>query len=86
MLKSNSDNYTLVGNVKNQSNSVTQIYDPEEKGFHTLTINGDYSGSGDTSVIFGTALGDDSSPTDKLIITGNATGTTKVVVNNVGGV
>ncbi|WP_407579002.1 autotransporter outer membrane beta-barrel domain-containing protein [Citrobacter koseri] len=86
ILNANSDNFTLVGNVKNQSDSVIQIYNPEEKGFHSLTITGNYFGSDDSSVIFGTALGDDSSLTDKLIITGNATGTTKVVVNNVGGV
>lgn len=46
--------------------------------------NGDWIGNGGT-VRFGTVLGDDSSPTDQLRITGNATGTTKVKVVNEGG-
>ena len=50
----------------------------------TLTIDGDYLGSGGILEIE-TVLGDDSSSTDMLIITGNASGHTNVVVTNVNG-
>lgn len=50
----------------------------------TLTINGDYAGSGGLLQIE-TVLGDDSSSTDLLKITGNSTGTTNVKVTNLGG-
>ncbi|MHC5308447.1 autotransporter outer membrane beta-barrel domain-containing protein, partial [Bartonella sp. LJL80] len=48
------------------------------------TIRGNYSGDRGT-IVFDTQLGDDSSPTDFLQITGNATGTTGVQVVNRGG-
>lgn len=50
----------------------------------TTTIDGNYVGDGGT-VELDTKLGDDSSPTDKLVITGNATGSTTLAINNVGG-
>ncbi|MBD9390356.1 autotransporter outer membrane beta-barrel domain-containing protein [Agrobacterium sp. AGB01] len=50
----------------------------------TLTVAGDYIGSGGTLEIE-TVLGDDTSSTDQLIITGNTSGTTNVRVINFGG-
>ncbi|MDT3377906.1 autotransporter outer membrane beta-barrel domain-containing protein [Labrys neptuniae] len=50
----------------------------------TTTIDGDYVGNGGT-VEIDTELGDDSSKTDKLVINGDATGSTKLTVHNVGG-
>ncbi|MCQ5258527.1 autotransporter outer membrane beta-barrel domain-containing protein, partial [Mediterraneibacter faecis] len=50
----------------------------------TWTQDGNWSGNGGT-VFFGTVLGTDSSKTDKLIITGKASGTTLVNVTNKGG-
>jgi len=50
----------------------------------TLTVAGDYIGSGGTLEIE-TVLGDDTSATDQLIITGNTSGTTNVRVINFGG-
>lgn len=50
----------------------------------TLTINGDYHGAGGTLEIE-TELGSDASATDRLIITGDSTGSTNVRVLNVGG-
>ncbi|WP_245472121.1 autotransporter outer membrane beta-barrel domain-containing protein [Rhizobium jaguaris] len=50
----------------------------------TLTINGDYAGNGGTLEIE-TALGNDASPTDRLVVTGNTSGTTNVKVINLGG-
>jgi autotransporter-associated beta strand protein/T5SS/PEP-CTERM-associated repeat protein len=49
-----------------------------------LTVNGDFIGAGGTLEIE-TVLGDDSSATDKLIVTGNTSGQTNVRVLNDGG-
>ncbi|MBY5751500.1 autotransporter outer membrane beta-barrel domain-containing protein [Rhizobium leguminosarum] len=50
----------------------------------TLTVSGDYTGSGGTLEIE-SVLGDDKSSTDRLIVTGNTSGTTNVKVVNLGG-
>jgi autotransporter family porin len=49
-----------------------------------MIVNGNYSGN-DGLLIFGTALGDDNSNTDRLIVTGDTAGTSRVAVNNLGG-
>ncbi len=49
-----------------------------------LTINGDYTGNNGL-LSFNTILNDDTSATDKLVIAGNTTGTTRVSVTNAGG-
>ncbi|MGO2156963.1 MAG: autotransporter outer membrane beta-barrel domain-containing protein [Serratia proteamaculans] len=51
----------------------------------TLTVNGNYTGE-NGHLQFNTALGNDSSVTDKLIITGDTSGDTGVSVKNVGGI
>lgn len=51
---------------------------------NTLNVKGDYNGSNGV-LVFNTALGSDHSLSDKLVICGNAMGTTSVVVNNAGG-
>ncbi|WP_446686647.1 autotransporter family protein [Rhizobium laguerreae] len=50
----------------------------------TLTIAGNYTGTGGTIEIE-TVLGGDASPTDRLVVTGNTAGTTDVAVVNLGG-
>ncbi len=50
----------------------------------TLTINGNYTPAGG-SIEIRTALGDDTSFTDRLVITGSTSGTTPVTVINFGG-
>ncbi|QHM73158.1 autotransporter outer membrane beta-barrel domain-containing protein [Mixta intestinalis] len=49
-----------------------------------LTVKGDYESNNGT-LIFNTALNGDDSATNKLIVEGNTSGTTNVVVNNAGG-
>jgi autotransporter family porin len=49
-----------------------------------LHVNGDYVGNGGTLNI-NTQLGDDNSPTDKLVVDGNTRGTSTIAVTNVGG-
>ncbi|WP_105008077.1 autotransporter outer membrane beta-barrel domain-containing protein [Rhizobium leguminosarum] len=50
----------------------------------TLTIAGNYTGSGGVLEIE-TILGGDASPSDRLVVTGNTAGTTDVTVTNLGG-
>ncbi|QMI04235.1 autotransporter outer membrane beta-barrel domain-containing protein [Citrobacter sp. RHB25-C09] len=52
--------------------------------FKTLTVNGDYAGN-NGNIVMNTQLGDDASPTDKLVVQGNTSGTTNVKVVNAGG-
>ncbi|WP_241070481.1 autotransporter outer membrane beta-barrel domain-containing protein [Achromobacter insuavis] len=62
-------------NLKNCDTCATQ----------TFTIDGDWEGKDASAVILGAVLGDDSSPADKLIIRGVASGKTLVTVENEGG-
>ncbi len=50
----------------------------------TLTLTGSYTGNGGTLEI-GTALGDDASATDRLVIGGSTSGATEVILTNRGG-
>lgn len=51
-----------------------------QTGGQTLTVTGDYTGTGGTIVI-NTVLGDDNSKTDRLKISGDSSGTTNLKVN-----
>lgn len=51
----------------------------------TLTVNGNYTGE-NGHLQFNTVLGNDSSVTDKLVVTGDTSGDTGVSVKNAGGV
>lgn len=48
-----------------------------------LYVDGDYTGNGG-SLYLNTVLGDDDSATDKLVITGDASGTTDLYINGIG--
>ncbi|EPM0025837.1 autotransporter outer membrane beta-barrel domain-containing protein [Citrobacter farmeri] len=72
----------LTGDVTNSGNII--LNNSATSAGNTLTINGDYVGNGG-NLSLGTVLGGDSSLTDKLVVTGNATGTTYVQVNNENG-
>ncbi|EBY0372055.1 autotransporter outer membrane beta-barrel domain-containing protein [Salmonella enterica subsp. enterica serovar Toulon] len=50
---------------------------------NTLYVDGDYTGDGG-SLYLNTVLGDDDSATDKLVITGDASGTTDLYINGIG--
>ncbi|EDV5604788.1 fibronectin-binding autotransporter adhesin ShdA [Salmonella enterica subsp. enterica] len=50
---------------------------------NTLYVDGDYIGNGG-SLYLNTVLGDDDSATDKLVITGDASGTTDLYINGIG--
>lgn len=57
---------------------------PTADDFKTLTVTGDYVGSGG-SWVFNRALGDDASRGDQLLIQGNSSGSANVSVRNAGG-
>ncbi|MBD9501382.1 autotransporter outer membrane beta-barrel domain-containing protein [Pseudomonas sp. PDM17] len=69
------------------TNGAQLIYDRhDEHGeytYKTLTVDGDFTGGG--HLVMNTYLGDDSSETDKLAVTGSTSGETLVTVNNTGG-
>ena len=74
--------YTLGGTVNNYGGIIN--LSSAGNSFDTFTIDGNYNGN-DGYIIFDTQLHDDSSGTDKLVITGDTSGNTKVKVNNIGG-
>lgn len=70
---------TIVGNVTNAGTVA-----PGDNGIGTLTVSGNYIGQGGTLAI-NAKLGDDSSATSLLVVTGDTSGTTNVQVTNLGG-
>lgn len=54
------------------------------KAGSVLTVNGDYHGD-NGHINFSSILGDDNSPTDKMMVKGNTSGITTVKVENLGG-
>lgn len=78
-----STSYTLKGTVNNYG-GIIELSSANENSFDTFTIDGNYNGN-NGYIIFDTELHDDESKTDKLIITGDTSGTTKIKINNAGG-
>ena len=69
-------------------NGATLKYNSDTSGSSmvpkTLTVTGNYIGNNGTLVL-NSVLGDDSSPTDKLVVNGDTSGHTNVAINNLGG-
>nr|WP_304521038.1 autotransporter outer membrane beta-barrel domain-containing protein [Citrobacter sp. FDAARGOS_156] len=80
--------WTITGDssLTQLNNAGDIVFDtPSQNGqFKTLTINGNYHGD-NSHLYLNTQLGDDNSPTDKVIITGDTSGSTTLYVNNIGG-
>ncbi|EDQ3451408.1 autotransporter outer membrane beta-barrel domain-containing protein [Salmonella enterica subsp. enterica serovar Larochelle] len=74
------DTFTVNGDVVNSSAMISGSDQPN----NTLTIAGNYTGN-DGHIYLNTQLGDDSSPTDKLIVTGDTAGSTTLHITNVNG-
>ncbi|ECF2720350.1 autotransporter outer membrane beta-barrel domain-containing protein [Salmonella enterica subsp. enterica serovar Senftenberg] len=74
------DTFTVNGDVVNSSAMISGSDQPN----NTLTIAGNYTGN-DGHLYLNTQLGDDSSPTDKLIVTGDTVGSTTLHITNVNG-
>lgn len=78
-------NLTGVSDVRSVALAGTVAFAaPTAADFKTLTVKGDYTAN-DGKMVLNTALGDDASQTDKLIVQGNTTGNTSLQVNNAGG-
>lgn len=77
-------NMSADSNVTNLTNDGSAINFNTGGSFKTLTINQDYIGNGGL-LRMNTMLGDDNSPSDRLIVEGNTSGTTQVSVLNAGG-
>lgn len=73
----------LAGNTTNGGNIV--LNPTAASAGNTLTINGDYAGVAGSSLSLGTVLGDDSSLTDKLVITGTMSGESVLNIINENG-
>ncbi|RAU50850.1 autotransporter outer membrane beta-barrel domain-containing protein [Pseudocitrobacter sp. RIT415] len=74
---------TTVGGNLNNSGTVLMNQPGVQPG-NQLMVNGNYTGNNGL-IAFNTELGDDQSATDKLTVTGDTSGNTRVQVNNVGG-
>ncbi len=64
--------------------SGTLAFAAPSPGYKTVTVAGDFAVNGGT-LIFNSPLGDDTSPSDKLVVGGNTSGSGNIVVNNIGG-
>ncbi|EGS2953341.1 fibronectin-binding autotransporter adhesin ShdA [Salmonella enterica] len=73
--------FTLNGDLINMG-TITSSSSASTPG-NTLYVDGDYTGNGG-SLYLNTVLGDDDSATDKLVITGDASGTTDLYINGIG--
>lgn len=76
---------TIIGNVTNQGTiSLGGIQGINQ--FSALTVQGNYAGAGG-SLVLHTVLGDDESPSDRLVIDGGqVSGSTKLVIRHAGGI
>ncbi|ENA0611187.1 autotransporter outer membrane beta-barrel domain-containing protein, partial [Enterobacter bugandensis] len=78
---------SFIGSLNNIGGRIT--FSPssiaqDNSSFKTLHVASNYHGD-NAQLIMNTQLGDDDSPTDKLVIEGNTSGETHVKVNNLGG-
>lgn len=73
-----------VGGDLNNSGSVYVSQPSSQTTGNTLYVDGDYNGN-NGNLYLNTALGDDNSATDKLVVTGDTSGNTNVTVTNAGG-
>ncbi|EKJ9784906.1 autotransporter outer membrane beta-barrel domain-containing protein [Klebsiella aerogenes] len=74
---------TINGNVTNSGTLLLSAADNSVG--NNFTINGDYTGSAGSQIVMNSTLGEDSSPTDHLSITGSSYGQSGVSIANIGG-
>ncbi|MFV5929859.1 autotransporter outer membrane beta-barrel domain-containing protein [Klebsiella aerogenes] len=74
---------TINGNVTNSGKLLLSAADNSVG--NNFTINGDYTGSAGSQIVMNSQLGEDSSPTDHLSITGSSYGQSGVSIANIGG-
>lgn len=74
---------TINGNVTNSGKLLLSAADNSVG--NNFTINGDYTGSAGSQIVMNSQLGEDSSPTDHLSITGSSYGQSGISIANIGG-
>ncbi|MGR7560415.1 autotransporter family protein [Klebsiella aerogenes] len=74
---------TINGNVTNSGTLLLSAADNSVG--NNFTINGDYTGSAGSQIVMNSTLGEDSSSTDHLSITGSSYGQSGVSIANIGG-
>lgn len=82
VLSSPTASRTLTGNLSNTGGTL-DLSGATPSAAQVFTVAGDYDGGGAVSI--DTQLGDSSSPTDSVVITGDVSGVTTLNVTNVGG-
>ncbi len=80
-------NVTDDSKLTNLNNNDSKVFIDKKPGndFTTLTINKNYNGQGNSLLSLNTALGDDQSLSDLVIIGGQALGSTELKIVNAGG-
>jgi len=73
-----------VGLGSTRNAGLIEFAGPSQGGFKTLTTD-NYVGTAGSTMIFNTFLGDDSSPTDLMVVTEDTAGTSNVIVHNANG-
>lgn len=76
------DVFTVGGDLNN--GGTVYIGNQTSEAGNRLVVEGDYTGNNGL-LHFNTALGDDNSVTDSMVVNGNTSGTTRVSVDNAGG-
>lgn len=74
---------TLHGTLDNYG--TLQLASTDSNSGNTLTIDGDYAGYSGSRLVMNSVLNDDSSSSDKLLITGDSRGESAISITNVGG-
>ncbi|NYF34869.1 autotransporter outer membrane beta-barrel domain-containing protein [Stenotrophomonas sp. JAI102] len=64
--------------------NATLAFDHADGQYKTVTVDGDFHAENGL-LAMNTALGDDTSPTDRLHVRGDTSGTARIAVNNIGG-
>jgi len=64
--------------------NATVAFDHTDGQYKTVTVDGDFHAD-NALLAMNTALGDDTSPTDRLHVRGDTSGTARIAVNNIGG-
>lgn len=85
VLNSSKNSFIILGNVQNTSGVIDLRGDNDATSYHTLTIDGNYVGNDGSLIKLGTHLADDTANTDRLIITGDSSGTSGVFITNMAG-
>jgi autotransporter family porin len=84
---SNNSQWNMTGDsnvVDLNLNDSTVVFNHDTDSFKTLTVEGDYTSNGGT-LVMNSILANDGSAHDSLVVSGNTSGETNVIINKAGG-